>query len=124
MSYSPSLLNRSDALSCHALAPAACLEQLNASPEGLSTAETARRLADCGPNKLELSEGRSTWEILWDQFSNVMLLMLLAVAAVSAAVSLHQQEFPKDAIAILVIVVLNGLLGELRSMGVGKKVAA
>jgi P-type Ca2+ transporter type 2C len=96
------------------LAPEACLEQLNASPEGLSTAETARRLADCGPNKLELSEGRSTWEILWDQFSNVMLIMLLAVAAVSAAVSLHQKEFPKDAIAILVIVVLNGLLGYLQ----------
>ena len=107
-------MNRSDALSCHALAPAACLEQLNASPDGLSTAETARRLADCGPNKLELSEGRSTWEILWDQFSNVMLIMLLAVAAVSAAVSLHQKEFPKDAIAILVIVVLNGLLGYLQ----------
>jgi Ca2+-transporting ATPase len=33
---------------------------------------------------------------------------------VSAAVSLHQQEFPKDAIAILVIVVLNGLLGYLQ----------
>jgi Ca2+-transporting ATPase len=107
-------LNRSDALSCHALAPAACLEQLNANPDGLSTAETARRLADCGPNKLELSEGRSTWEILWDQFSNVMLIMLLAVAVVSAAVSLHQKEFPKDAIAILVIVVLNGLLGYLQ----------
>ncbi len=103
-----------DALSCYALAPEACLEQLNASPDGLSTAETARRLAESGPNKLELSEGRSTWEILWDQFSNVMLLMLLAVAAVSAAVSLHQQEFPKDAIAILVIVVLNGLLGYLQ----------
>ncbi|MFM2173666.1 MAG: hypothetical protein RLZZ54_1593 [Cyanobacteriota bacterium] len=107
-------MNRSDALSCHALAPEACLEQLNASPEGLSTAETARRLAESGPNKLELSEGRSTWEILWDQFSNVMLIMLLAVAAVSAAVSLHQKEFPKDAIAILVIVVLNGLLGYLQ----------
>jgi magnesium-transporting ATPase (P-type) len=53
-------------------------------------------------------------EILWDQFSNVMLIMLLAVAAVSAAVSIHQQEFPKDAIAILVIVVLNGLLGYLQ----------
>ena len=43
-----------------------------------------------------------------------MLIMLLAVAAVSGAVSLHQQEFPKDALAILVIVVLNGLLGYLQ----------
>ncbi len=98
----------------HALAPAQCLEQLQASPEGLSTAESARRLADIGPNRLELKEGRSSLQILWDQFSNVMLIMLLAVAVVSAAVSVHQQEFPKDAIAILVIVVLNGLLGYLQ----------
>ena len=107
-------MTRPAALLCHALAPEACLQQLNASRDGLSTAETAQRLAVTGPNKLELSEGRSAWQILWDQFSNVMLIMLLAVAAVSAAVSLHQQEFPKDAIAILVIVVLNGLLGYLQ----------
>jgi Ca2+-transporting ATPase len=83
-------------------------------PEGLNTAESSRRLADRGPNRLELSAGRSTLEILWDQFSNVMLIMLLAVALISGAVSIHQQEFPKDAIAILVIVVLNGLLGYLQ----------
>ncbi|MEY3750823.1 MAG: hypothetical protein RLZZ186_1242 [Cyanobacteriota bacterium] len=96
------------------MAAEACLEQLNANRDGLSTAETARRLAASGPNKLELSEGRSAWQILWDQFSNVMLIMLLAVGAISAALSLHQQDFPKDAIAILVIVVLNGLLGYLQ----------
>ena len=98
----------------HALSPAACLHRLGVGPEGLDTAESARRLAERGPNRLELSPGRSGWEILRDQFSNVMLIMLLAVAAVSAAVSLHQREFPKDAIAILVIVVLNGLLGYLQ----------
>ena len=98
----------------HALSPEACIKALNSSGEGLSSAETAQRLAVSGPNRLELSAGRSTWEILWDQFSNVMLIMLLAVAVVSGAVSLHQQEFPKDAIAILVIVVLNGLLGYLQ----------
>ena len=107
-------MGKSPEFQWHALSPEACLEQLNASRDGLTTAETARRLAASGPNKLELSEGRSAWQILWDQFSNVMLIMLLAVAAVSAAVSLHQQEFPKDAIAILVIVVLNGLLGYLQ----------
>ncbi|MEB3184526.1 MAG: cation-translocating P-type ATPase [Cyanobacteriota bacterium] len=98
----------------HALAPGPCLELLQASGDGLSTAEGARRLADRGLNRLELKAGRSSWQILWDQFSNVMLVMLLVVAAVSAAVSVHQQEFPKDALAILVIVVLNGLLGYLQ----------
>jgi len=107
-------LGKSPDVQWHALSAEACLQQLKASRDGLTTAETARRLAASGPNKLELSEGRSAWQILWDQFSNVMLIMLLAVAAVSAAVSLHQREFPKDAIAILVIVVLNGLLGYLQ----------
>ncbi len=98
----------------YALSPEDCLQQLQASREGLTTADSARRLADTGPNRIELAAGRSNLQILWDQFSNVMLIMLLAVAAVSAAVSVHQQEFPKDAIAILVIVVLNGLLGYLQ----------
>ncbi|MFN7898849.1 MAG: cation-translocating P-type ATPase [Synechococcaceae cyanobacterium] len=98
----------------HSLEPSACLDQLAADRNGLSSAGAAQRLADVGPNRLQISEGRSTLQILWDQFSNVMLIMLLAVALVSALVSLHQQEFPKDAIAILVIVVLNGLLGYLQ----------
>ncbi|MFM9102962.1 MAG: cation-transporting P-type ATPase, partial [Cyanobium sp.] len=110
----PSLPKGSGAVPWHALSPAECEAKLGESGEGLSTAAAAERLARHGLNRLELSEGRSTWEILWDQFSNVMLLMLLAVAAVSAAVSRHQREFPKDAIAILVIVVLNGLLGYLQ----------
>ncbi|MEI8249844.1 MAG: cation-transporting P-type ATPase [Synechococcus sp. ELA057] len=112
------------AVAWHALEPEACLRQLQADDQGLSTADAARRLADTGPNRLEIGEGRSTLAILWDQFSNVMLIMLLAVAVVSAVVSLHQQEFPKDAIAILVIVVINGLLGYLQESRAQKALLA
>ena len=102
---------RPESLSAHAIDAESCLQRLQASRDGLSTAESARRLAEGGLNRLELSAGRSHWQILWDQFSNVMLIMLLGVAVVSAAIDLQQGNFPKDAIAILVIVVLNGLLG-------------
>jgi len=95
----------------HALSVGDALADLKSSPDGLSTAEVSRRLAEIGLNRLELKAGRSTLEILWDQFSNIMLIMLLVVAAVSAGIDLYQQTFPKDAIAILVIVILNGLLG-------------
>ena len=98
----------------HSLQSDECLRQLEASPEGLTTAQVADRLARYGPNRLELAAGRSPWQILWDQFSNVMLLMLLAVAAVSAVVAFVEQKFPKDAIAIVLIVGLNGLLGYLQ----------
>ena len=95
----------------HSLSPKACLEQLQSSAEGLSQAQIEQRLQQRGPNRLELSQGRSSLTILWDQFSNIMLLLLLLVAVVSAGIDLHGQTFPKDAIAILVIVLLNGLLG-------------
>ena len=108
------VLSRPQSLSSHSLTPEQCFQELGSSSSGLSTAEAARRFADAGPNRLELAKGRSTLQILWDQFSNVMLLMLLAVAAVSAAVAIHKGVFPKDAIAILVIVGLNGLLGYLQ----------
>ncbi len=98
----------------HALAPEECLKGLEASSDGLSTAQCAERLARVGLNRLELKAGRSNLRILWDQFSNVMLIMLLAVAAVSAGVAYAAQRFPKDAIAIVLIVGLNALLGYLQ----------
>ncbi|MEB3317091.1 MAG: HAD-IC family P-type ATPase, partial [Cyanobacteriota bacterium] len=98
----------------HALSPRECLEQLNATDQGLSEAQSAERLAQVGLNRLELAPGRSNLRILWDQLSNVMLIMLLAVAAVSAGVAFVSQRFPKDAIAIVLIVGLNALLGYLQ----------
>jgi len=98
----------------HALPPEECLRRLETSLEGLSSAEAARRLERYGANRLELAAGRSNLRILWDQFSNVMLIMLLAVAAVSAGVATVEQKFPKDAIAIVLIVLLNALLGYLQ----------
>ncbi len=104
-------MSRSAAPAWHNLTPQDCLTELKASSEGLSTAQTAERLARIGLNRLELAAGRSNLRILWDQLSNVMLIMLLAVAAVSAAIAFQAQKFPKDAIAIVLIVGLNALLG-------------
>jgi P-type Ca2+ transporter type 2C len=98
----------------HSLEPQECLRRLEASSEGLSTAQTAERLARHGLNRLELAAGRSNLRILWDQLSNVMLIMLMAVAAISAWIALASGRFPKDAIAIVVIVGLNALLGYLQ----------
>jgi Ca2+-transporting ATPase len=108
----------------HALEPEACLDQLSAPKDGLTSANASQRLADFGPNRLEISAGRSSLRILLDQFSNVMLIMLLAVAAVSGAVAIHQARFPKDALAILLIVVLNAVLGYLQESRAQKALEA
>ena len=108
----------------HGIDGQSCLQELQCGEAGLSTAEVSRRLAATGPNRLELAAGRSNLLILWDQFSNVMLIMLLAVAAVSAGVAYVEQKFPKDAIAIVVIVALNGLLGYLQESRAQKALLA
>ena len=53
-----------------------------------------------------------------------MLLMLIAVALVSLALDLQEGGFPKDAIAIFAIVILNGMLGYLQESKAEKALAA
>jgi Ca2+-transporting ATPase len=77
-----------------------------------------------GLNELQEGATRSALEILWDQFKNIMLLMLIAVALVSLVLNLSQGGFPKDAIAIFAIVLLNGLLGYLQESKAEKALAA
>ncbi|MBE9139659.1 cation-transporting P-type ATPase [Nodosilinea sp. LEGE 07088] len=91
---------------------------------GLSSQAVIDRRQQHGPNELEETGGRSPWRILLDQFTNIMLLMLMAVAIVSAVLSMRNQEFPKDAIAIAAIVILNGVLGYLQESRAEKALAA
>ncbi|MEC4812154.1 MAG: cation-transporting P-type ATPase [Scytonema sp. PMC 1069.18] len=100
---------------------------------GLTPEEVQQRLQNYGPNELEETGGRSALEILVDQFKNIMLLMLIAVAIVSGVLDLisWQQgtlkpgELPfKDTIAILAIVVLNGILGYVQESRAEKALAA
>ncbi|EDX87245.1 ATPase, P-type, HAD superfamily, subfamily IC, putative [Synechococcus sp. PCC 7335] len=78
---------------------------------GLSAEEAKNRLNEYGPNELVETGRRSRLRILLDQFSDIMLLMLIAVAVVAAVLDLRAGNFPKDAIAIGAIVLLNAVLG-------------
>lgn len=91
---------------------------------GLSASQVQQRLEQYGSNELQESGGRSPLAILIDQFKNIMLLMLIAVAVVSAVLDLRSNEFPKDAIAISLIVVLNGILGYVQESRAEKALAA
>jgi len=103
-----------EATDWQALSGPECLRRLGVDREGLGGAAAAERLATTGPNRLHLPPGPGRWRILLDQFSNVMLLLLLGVAAVSAALAVVDHAIPKDAIAILLIVGLTALLGYLQ----------
>ncbi|MGI8933401.1 MAG: cation-transporting P-type ATPase, partial [Phormidesmis sp.] len=96
----------------HALDIDQAVEALSASPEeGLSAQAAEQRLAEYGTNELKETGGRSRWQILLDQFADVMLLMLIGVAVVAAVLDIRAGDFPKDAIAITAIVSLNAALG-------------
>ncbi len=109
----------------HHLTAEQALTQLDSDREqGLTAVALQERQRRYGPNELEEQAGRSTWVIIIDQFSNIMLLMLIAVAIVSAVLSIRADEFPKDAVAISLIVVLNGILGYLQESRAEKALAA
>ncbi|WP_036483360.1 cation-translocating P-type ATPase [Myxosarcina sp. GI1] len=91
---------------------------------GLNSDEVKSRQHYFGVNELKETGGRSALSILWDQFTNIMLLMLIAVAIVSAILDLRQGNFPKDAVAISAIVILNGILGYLQESRAEQALAA
>ena len=110
------------------------LELLNTNIDrGLSNAEVEQRLNQYGQNEIDEGNGRNSWEILIDQFKNVMLLMLIAVAIISGILDLIELQngggnpggVPfKDTIAIFLIVILNGILGYLQESKAEKALAA
>ncbi len=115
----------------HAIDVAQSLETLQSDrAAGLTASQTEQRLEQYGPNELQEEGGRSALEILWDQFKNIMLLMLIAVAIISAILDIRegmmsgQFPFPKDAVAIFAVVILNGILGYLQESQAEKALAA
>jgi Ca2+-transporting ATPase len=109
----------------HTLSAETALQTLQSDPAtGLSTEQIEARRQILGWNELQEVAGRHPLTILWEQFTNIMLVMLIAVAVVSGIIDLHQGKFPKDAIAIFAIVILNGLLGYLQESRAEKALAA
>jgi Ca2+-transporting ATPase len=101
------------------------LQLINTDPKhGLNSQQVIQKQQEYGLNEIETTEGRKPLEILWDQFTNIMLVMLIAVAIVSAILDLRNDNFPKDAIAIFAIVILNGLLGYFQESRAEKALAA
>jgi len=91
----------------HALDVDQVLRHLEVDPaEGLSDDEVARRRARHGENRLAADHGAGPLALLARQFTDVMILVLLAAALIAGLIG-----EPLDAIAILVIVALNAVIG-------------
>ncbi|RMD61578.1 MAG: cation-transporting P-type ATPase, partial [Alphaproteobacteria bacterium] len=90
----------------HALTPREALIRLETGEGGLSAAEAAARLARIGPNRLQVAARRSALIRFAAQFHNVLIYVLLASAAVTAALG-HWV----DTGVILGVVIINAVVG-------------
>ncbi|KYF92529.1 cation-transporting ATPase, partial [Sorangium cellulosum] len=102
----------------HAEEVGAFLERVGVSSSGgLSEDEAQRRLAEHGKNRLPETKKKSALVRILEQFANPLVLTLLAAATIAVVVGFtadKEESFLHrfgDAIAILLIVILNAFLG-------------
>lgn len=83
------------------------------SEKGLTSAEAQKRLLEFGYNTLGEKKQIPLWKRFLQQFADVMVLILLAAAALSAVMAVKEGGFSGwvDVIVILAIVVINAALG-------------
>lgn len=99
--------DRSGSVAWHALELKVVLERLQTDPRlGLNAPEAVRRLEQYGPNLLK-TVGRVPWYVV---FARQFLSGLILILAAAAAIALVIGEVT-DALTIMAIVVLNGILG-------------
>lgn len=95
------------------------LRRLEVTADGLTMPEARRRLAEHGPNAIPETRQRSLPAMLLGQFTDFMILVLLAAALISGFIG-----EPQDTIAILVIVLLNAIIGTVQEFRAERAVAA
>jgi Ca2+-transporting ATPase len=124
VSPAPVMSELDQSVDWHAISVSEAIARLDSDRSGLSADQVTERMHRFGANELDETAGRSPWAILLDQFKNIMLIMLIVVALISVALDVIGGQFPKDAIAIFAIVILNGLLGYLQESRAEKALAA
>jgi magnesium-transporting ATPase (P-type) len=105
----PSPEAQTDTTHWHALPASDALARLGSRETGLLDAEVRERMVRFGPNRLEMAEGPGLWRRVLTQFNNLLVLVLLAAAVVTALIG-----HTLDAGVILAVVLLNVFIGVLQ----------
>ena len=106
--------------SWHALEAEEILEQLATPADtGLTTEEASQRLEQYGPNQLREAPPVTFWQMLWQQFNNFVVILLVVACIISAVLGEYV-----EAAAILAIVVLNATLGVIQERRAEQALAA
>jgi Ca2+-transporting ATPase len=90
----------------HAVPAPDAFDLLRSRPDGLTGSEARKRLERYGPNELQETRRISPWQILLEQFKNVLIIILLIATVISFFLG-HGLE----SVVIAVIVLFAVLLG-------------
>jgi Ca2+-transporting ATPase len=82
------------------------LRVLEGTDKGLSGREASRRLISFGPNEIIEGKNKAAWVIFLSQFKDLMIMVLIGAAIISAVVG-----DMSDTVIILAIVFLNAVIG-------------
>ena len=109
-----------EALPWHTLSAEETAQRLRVDPQiGLNPSEVQRRATLYGPNEIPERPPRSLWWMFLGQFTDFMILVLMAAAVISGIIG-----EPLDALAIVVIVLLNGVIGYVQEFRAERAMAA
>jgi Ca2+-transporting ATPase len=90
----------------HVKRPEEVMSELKTTAGGLSRSEAAERLKQYGLNELKAKEGISPWALLFEQFKDTLIIMLV-IATIISAFTGNEVE----AVVIAIIVIFAVLLG-------------
>ena len=82
------------------------LEAQQADQKGLSDQQARSRLEQYGPNKLSEGKKKSVLQIFLEQFKDLLVVILIVAALISAA-----SENVESTIVIFAVLILNAILG-------------
>ena len=93
---------------------------------GLTAMEAKSRLARYGRNELTREKPTPAWRKFLAQFADVLVVLLIVAALISAALWFIERDsaMPYEAIAILAIVILNAVMGYLQQARAEQALAA
>ncbi len=100
----------------HAMSVEETARALETTEDGLSDAEAAERLKLFGPNNLRQKKAKSIWRMIWEQLTDVMVIILFIAAAFSLVLYFvnpggGEPDGLAEAIVILVVIALNATVG-------------
>ena len=100
------------------------LKSLESGRQGITDEEAERRLQIYGPNELVEEQKRKWYHLLYEQFTSILVIILIIAAIVSAYIAIQEGEPMTDTWVILFIVVMNGILGFVQEYRAEKAVEA